>query len=75
MGCNESLGVFFCFFVTHLYNVIIKEQPEAVALHDGDVMPTVGATAGKGIANLLARSQNHLCSPSSTSQLFAGKAF
>lgn len=34
-------------FVTHLHNVIIKEQPEAVALHDGDVVPTVGATAGK----------------------------
>lgn len=34
-------------FLTHLYNVIIKQQPEAVALHDGDVMPMVWATAGK----------------------------
>lgn len=30
---------------SHLYDVIIKEQPEAVALDDGDVVPTVGTTA------------------------------
>lgn len=47
MGCSEISGGVCWIFVTHLHNVIIKEQPEAVALHDGDVVPTVGATAGK----------------------------
>lgn len=28
----------------HLYNIIIVEQPEAVALHNGDVVASVGAT-------------------------------
>lgn len=51
---SEFLGVLE--FLTHLYNVIIKQQPEAVALHDGDVMSTVWATAGKGMENLLSRS-------------------
>lgn len=30
----------------HLYDVVIKEQPEAVTLDDGDVMTSVG-TAGR----------------------------
>lgn len=30
---------------SHLYDVIIEEQPEAVALDDGDVVSTVGTTA------------------------------
>lgn len=51
MGWNQNYFGVLLFF-THLYNVIIKEQPEAVALHDGDVMPTVWATAGKRIENL-----------------------
>lgn len=28
----------------HLYNIIIVEQPEAMALHNGDVVASVGAT-------------------------------
>lgn len=30
--------------VTHLDNVIIKQQPEAVTLHYGDVMPPIWPT-------------------------------
>ena len=30
--------------VTHLHNVIIKQQPEAMALHYGDVMTSIWAT-------------------------------
>ena len=29
--------------VTHLHNVVVKQQPEAVALHDGDVVASVWA--------------------------------
>ncbi len=29
---------------SYLNNVIIKQQPEAMTLHDGDVMPSVWAT-------------------------------
>lgn len=32
---------------TYLYDVIIKQQPKAMALHDGDIMSTVWTTAGK----------------------------
>lgn len=31
--------------VSHLYDVVIKQQPEAVALDDGDVVSAVGTTA------------------------------
>lgn len=30
--------------VTHLHDVIIKQQPEAMALHYGDVMTSIWAT-------------------------------
>lgn len=30
--------------VTHLHNVIIKQQPEAMTLHDGDVMTSIWPT-------------------------------
>lgn len=29
----------------HLYDVVVKQQPEAVALDDGDVVSPVGTTA------------------------------
>lgn len=45
MGWNQSF-----LLLTHLHNVIIKQQPEAVALHNGDVVPTVWATAKKGFS-------------------------
>ena len=32
-------------FFSHLYNVVIKQQPEAVALDDSDVVSAVGTTA------------------------------
>jgi len=28
---------------THLHDVVVEQQPEAVALHDGDVMASVGS--------------------------------
>lgn len=31
--------------LSHLYDVVIKQQPEAVALDDGDVVSAVGTTA------------------------------
>lgn len=36
------------YFVTsYLNNVVVKEQPEAVTLHNGDVVSTVGTTAAQ----------------------------
>lgn len=32
--------------LAHLYNVIVKQQPEVVAFHDGDVVSPVWTTAG-----------------------------
>lgn len=31
--------------ISYLHDVVIEEQPEAVALHDGDVVSAVGTTA------------------------------
>lgn len=33
--------------MTYLYNVVIKQQPEAMTFHNGDVMPAVRTTGEK----------------------------
>lgn len=67
---GASDAVYACFHHvnrTYLYNVVIKQQPKAMALHNGDIMSTVWTTArNKRIEDLLIlclQKQEH-CSPS-----------
>lgn len=48
---------------THLHDVVIKQQPEAVTLHDGDVMTPIGATEGTNSDCLLHTTPTMHCIP------------
>ena len=42
-GVQYKMMIFDTNEPTHLHNVVVKQQPEAVALHDGDVVASVWA--------------------------------
>lgn len=66
-GSDAAYACFHQVNHTYLYNVIIKQQPKAMALHDGDIMSTVWTTARKKrIKDLLivCLQKQERCSPS-----------